>query len=189
MRVLEPKRRKIHYLNQWWSILLTYSMYYVLWLSVSKWKLKSHTKPQVEGKVLLTFISSGIAPTLKTLQSVSLNAKFLPRTTTLLTACGYIMMTSSNGNIFRVTGPLYGEFTGYRTRSFDVIMMSSWRQCNASIIVRHQGSHYSASHVPVMAGQCGNGTETEIIEKFHFQCVNMIFKLMLYRQKPILTTW
>ena len=25
-----------------------------------------------------------------------------------------IMMTSSNGNIFRVTGPLYGEFTGPR---------------------------------------------------------------------------
>ena len=24
------------------------------------------------------------------------------------------MMTSSNGNIFRVTGPLYGEFTGHR---------------------------------------------------------------------------
>ena len=32
------------------------------------------------------------------------------------------MMTSSNGNIFRVTGHLCGEFTGYRpvTRSFDV---------------------------------------------------------------------
>ena len=39
-----------------------------------------------------------------------------------------IMMKSSNGNIFRVTGPLCGEFTGHRefraqrpvTRSFDV---------------------------------------------------------------------
>ena len=38
------------------------------------------------------------------------------------------MMTSSNGNIFRVTGPLYGEFTGPGefptqrpvTRSFDI---------------------------------------------------------------------
>ena len=38
-----------------------------------------------------------------------------------------IMMTSSNGNIFRVTGPLCGEFTGHRwipstkavTQSFD----------------------------------------------------------------------
>ena len=25
-----------------------------------------------------------------------------------------IMMTSSDGNIFRVTGPLFGEFTGHR---------------------------------------------------------------------------
>ena len=40
----------------------------------------------------------------------------------------YVMMTSSNGNIFRVTGPLCGEFTGPGefptqrpvTRSFDV---------------------------------------------------------------------
>ena len=40
----------------------------------------------------------------------------------------YCMMTSSNGNIFRVTGPLCGEFTGPGefpaqrpvTRSFDV---------------------------------------------------------------------
>ena len=39
-----------------------------------------------------------------------------------------LMMTSSNGNIFRVTGPLYGEFTGHGefpaqrpvTRSFGV---------------------------------------------------------------------
>ena len=37
----------------------------------------------------------------------------------------HIMMTSSNGNIFRATGPLCGKFTGHRsqnpvTRSFDV---------------------------------------------------------------------
>ena len=40
----------------------------------------------------------------------------------------FLMMTSSNGNIFRVTGPLCGEFTGPGefptqrpvTRSFDV---------------------------------------------------------------------
>ena len=70
-----------------------------------------------------------------------------------------IMMTSSNGNIFRVTGPLCGEFTGPGefptqrpvTRSFDVffdlrlnkrlskqpwgwrfetLSWSLWRQCN-----------------------------------------------------------
>ena len=71
----------------------------------------------------------------------------------------YYMMTSSNGNIFRVTGPLCGEFTGPGefpaqrpvTRSFDVFFdlrpnkrlskqprgwwfdtssWSLWRQCN-----------------------------------------------------------
>ena len=72
------------------------------------------------------------------------------------------MITSSNGNIFRVTGPLCGEFTGpgefptqrLVTRSFDVFFnlrlnkrlskqpwgwwfetpsWSSWRQCNAAL--------------------------------------------------------
>ena len=71
------------------------------------------------------------------------------------------MMTSSNGNIFRVTGPLCGEFTGPgefptqrpATRSFDVFFdlrpnkrlskqpwgwwfetpsLSLWRQCNVA---------------------------------------------------------
>ena len=50
------------------------------------------------------------------------------RVETLSKGCGYVMMTSSNGNIFRVTGPLCGEITGPGefptqrpvTRSFDV---------------------------------------------------------------------
>ena len=74
------------------------------------------------------------------------------------------MMTSSNGNIFRVTGPLCGEFTGPGefptqrpvTRSFDVFFdlrlnkrlskqpwgwwfetpsWSLWRQCNAIMVL------------------------------------------------------
>ena len=36
-----------------------------------------------------------------------------------------VMMTSSNGNIFRVTGHLCGEFTGPVTRSFDVFLSVS----------------------------------------------------------------
>ena len=72
---------------------------------------------------------------------------------------GCAMMTSSNWNIFRVTGPLCGEFTGHRaqrpvTRSFDVFFdlrlntrlskqpwgwwfetpsWSLWHHCNAGI--------------------------------------------------------
>ena len=74
------------------------------------------------------------------------------------------MMTSSNGNIFRVTGPLCGEFTGPGefptqrpvTRSFDVFFdvrlnkrlskqprgwwfetqsWSLWRHCNAFLVL------------------------------------------------------
>ena len=45
--------------------------------------------------------------------------------------CYSYMITSSNGNIFRVTGPLCGEFTGYfpsqkpAMRSFDVFFLSA----------------------------------------------------------------
>ena len=42
----------------------------------------------------------------------------------LLLEFAYVMMTSSNGSIFRVTGPLCGEFTGHRwiplTKASDV---------------------------------------------------------------------
>ena len=77
----------------------------------------------------------------------------------------YIMMTSSNGNIFRITGPLCGEFTGPGefpaqrpvTRNFDVffdlrlnkwlskqswgwwfetLSWSLWRHCNVFIHIK-----------------------------------------------------
>ena len=90
-------------------------------------------------------------------------SKYNAHTSLLLETHGnpqhHIMMTSSNGNIFRVTGPLCGEFTGSGefptqrpvTRSFDVffdlrlnkrlskqpwgwwfetLLWSLWRQCN-----------------------------------------------------------
>ena len=65
------------------------------------------------------------------------------------------MMTSSNGNIFRVTGPLCGEFTGPGefptqrpvTRSFDVCFfylrlnkrLSSLNNREAGDLRRHRG--------------------------------------------------
>ena len=78
------------------------------------------------------------------------------------TSCWWFMMTSSNGNIFRVTGPLCGEFTGPGefpaqrpvTPNFDAFFdlrpnkrlstlswgwwfetpsWSLWRQCNVEI--------------------------------------------------------
>ena len=41
----------------------------------------------------------------------------------------HYMMTSSTGNIFRVTGPLCGEFTGPRWW-FETQSRSLWRHCN-----------------------------------------------------------
>ena len=86
-------------------------------------------------------------------------------------AWDYLMMASSNGNIFRVTGPLCGEFTGPGefptqrpvTRSFDVFIdlrlnkqlskqpwgwwfetppWSLWRQCNVKSAFRSRYSQH-----------------------------------------------
>ena len=64
------------------------------------------------------------------------------------------MMTSTNGNIFRVTGPLCGEFTGHQwiplakalTRSFYVfsdqrLNKRSSKQSEAGDL-RHHRAHY-----------------------------------------------
>ena len=66
-------------------------------------------------------------------------------------------MTSSNGNIFRVTGPLCGEFTGPGefpaqrpvTRSFDVVFDLRWingwvNNREAGDLRRHRG-HYDVN--------------------------------------------
>ena len=63
-----------------------------------------------------------------------------------------LMMTSSNGNIFRVTGPLCGEFTGPGefptkrpvTRSFDVFFDLRLNKREAGDLRRHRG-HYDVS--------------------------------------------
>ena len=69
----------------------------------------------------------------------------------------HLMMTSSNGTIFRVTGPLCGEFTGPGefpaqrpvTRSFDVFLdlgLNKWLSDNreAGDLRRHHG-HYDVN--------------------------------------------
>ena len=50
-------------------------------------------------------------------------ARYVPAICLTFHAIHHVMMASSNGNIFRVTGPLWGEFTGSQkpvTRIFDV---------------------------------------------------------------------
>ena len=83
----------------------------------------------------------------------------------------YFIMTSSNGNIFRVTGPLCGEFIGPGefptqrpvTRSFDVFFICAW--INGWINSREAGDlrrprgHYGANvmwslHLPYYISNC-----------------------------------
>ena len=66
-------------------------------------------------------------------------------------------MTSSNGNIFRVTGLLCGEFTGEFpaqkpvTRSFDVSLICAWikgwvNNCEAGDL-RRRRAHYDVTEM------------------------------------------
>ena len=67
------------------------------------------------------------------------------------------MMTSSNGNIFRVTGPLCGEFTGPGefptqsplTRSFDVFfdlrLNNDWVNNREAGDLRRHNGHYDVN--------------------------------------------
>ena len=45
----------------------------------------------------------------------------------LASVINHSMMTSSNGNVFRVTGQLWGEFTGHRWRGALMFFICSWR--------------------------------------------------------------
>ena len=54
------------------------------------------------------------------------------------------MMTSSNGNIFRVTGPLCGEFTGYRWITHKVL----WRGACCLILLSTDSNADSGTAAP-----------------------------------------
>ena len=73
-----------------------------------------------------------------------------------------IMMTSSNGNIFRVTGPLRGEFTGHRwiphtkandaELSFDLfpliwVLINGWVNNREAGDLRHHRGHYDVTEM------------------------------------------
>ena len=59
------------------------------------------------------------------------------------------MMTSSNGNIFRVTGPLCGEFTGHRwiprTKASDAELWCSWGNNGDGGDLRCLDAHYDVT--------------------------------------------
>ena len=98
-------------------------------------------------------------------------------------------MTSSNGNIFRVTGPLCGEFTGHRwiprtqrsvTRSFHVFfdlrlnkrlskrLWGWWSETPSRSLWRHCNVYYTINTVAIY-GQATHGARAPIpIQLVHF---------------------
>ena len=121
------------------------------------------------------------------------------------------MMTSSNGNIFRVTGPLCGEFTGPGefpaqrpvTRSFDVFFdlrlnkwlskqpwgwwfetpsWSLWRQCN----VKSAGRHLQEDKIVNCIQNCVVTVEVNRLmcwhHMSHWQCANHVIVPMAVKQ-------
>ena len=62
----------------------------------------------------------------------------------------FIMMTSANGNLFLVTGPLYGEFIGYRliprTKASDVeFLINGWANNREAGDLRRYRAHYDVT--------------------------------------------
>ena len=66
----------------------------------------------------------------------------------------YIMMTSSNGSIFRVTGLLCGEFTGPRTKASDTVLfmfslicvwINGWVKNREAGDLRRHCTHYDVT--------------------------------------------
>ena len=120
-------RNKIMYVLSWQTVYaLTRVLFWCLFPSLLRNSgnkhqnnpLVSHSSTYIILYIILIFTNSGGLPT-------------LPRARTLIAAssrmygkCDQFMMTSLNGNISRVTGPLCGEFTGPRwiprTKAMDV---------------------------------------------------------------------
>ena len=133
----------------------------------------------------------------------TVNYKGIPETLPIL-SIKWNMMTSSNGSIFRVTGPLCGEFTGPGefpaqtpvTRSFDVFFdlrlnkqlskqprvwwfetlpWSLWRQCNEILDIKSLMQDRSNS----------NALAVELLQS----CTEPLIYAMINWEKYILHSW
>ena len=103
------------------------------------------------------------------------------------------MMTSSNGNIFRVTGPLCGEFTGHRwlphTKAIDAELwcflwsapwINGWVNNREAGDLRRHRAHYD---VIVMV----KGTRNVLIYRHVVMCWNIAAetKLPIFRRRNV----
>ena len=89
------------------------------------------------------------------------------------------MMTSSNGNIFRATGPLCGEFTGHRwiprTKASDAELwcflrsahwINGWANTREAGDLRRHRAHYDVTVILLLAN-FSEGTQTYINILYH----------------------
>ena len=89
------------------------------------------------------------------------------------------MMTSSNGNIFRVTGPLCGEFTGHRWHgafmfSLICVWINGWENNHEAGNLGRYRAHYDVTvmpHIPLKVESIGHQrTPLENGIKFELWC-------------------
>ena len=116
------------------------------------------------------------------------------------------MMTSSNGNIFRVTGPLCGEFTGHRwialTKAskaelwcflWSVPWINDWvNNREAGDLRRQRANHDVIVRNPVMvAGRIGlpsNGTSRKLFELYQCSYIELML-LLIYAMLLIIVLY
>ena len=104
------------------------------------------------------------------------------------------MMTSSNGNIFRVTGPLCREFTGHRwiprTKASDAELwcfslisawINGWVNNSEAGDLRHHRAHYDVSVMVVLSYKlCSNKCPVKNKVEQHTQYLSWTFIIHLW---------
>ena len=107
-------------------------------------------------------------------------AKYLSSGDETIVISDYGRMTSSNGNIFRVTGPLSGEFTGHRwiplTKTRDAeLCYFLWSAKNGWVNNRDTGDlRRHRGHYDITAMVCGLRTSSFLSETNPVGCVGIV---------------
>ena len=114
----------------------------------------------------------------------------------LLSLLVCLMMTSSNGNIFRVTGPLCGEFTSQRqvTRSFDVFLdlrlnkplskqlWGLWFETLSRPLWRHSDAEL------LLVNEAPEGIANDKLTQMAIRYLNIMSKILSYQMR-FKSTW
>ena len=104
-----------------------------------------------------------------------------------LTCVSQIMMTSSNGNIFRVTGPSCGEFTGHwwipHTKASDAELLFFYVRLNKRLSKQSWGWWFEMPSHPIWRHCSVNGTSPYHTALF-VMCLSNYPSIMLQQGLP-----